>query len=38
MYCKENEVIEWLDAKRKTLITSTELLNKIAELNYQMSP
>ncbi len=34
MYCKENEVIEWLDAKRKTLITSTELLNKIAELNY----
>lgn len=34
MYCKEDSVIEWLDAKRKTLIHSTELLNEISELNY----
>lgn len=34
MYCKEDSVIEWLDAKRKTLIRSTELLNDISELNY----
>lgn len=34
MYCKEDSVIEWLDAKRKTLIHSTELLNDISELNY----